>query len=144
MAEAPLVSVVYVSSAVRPFAADDLVELLRRSRERNAREGVTGMLLHRSGNFIQAVEGPSQAIDALLERIDRDKRHTGIITILRRPIAQREFGEWSMGFDDLTDARLSRIAGYNDFLRRVDSGPMGTDESTIALRMLDRFKQTNR
>ncbi len=144
MAETPLESVVYVSSAVRPFSADALVALLRQSRERNIREGVTGMLLHRSGNFIQAVEGSTPAIDALLERIGRDPRHAGVITILRRPIRQREFGDWSMGFDDLTDARLADIAGYSDFLRRMDSGPMGANEGPISLRMLERFKQTNR
>lgn len=144
MAEAPLISVVYVSSAVKQFSAEALVELLRRSRERNTREGISGMLLHRSGNFIQAVEGPAPAIDALLERIGRDKRHSGIITIIRRPIGQREFGDWTMGFDELTDERLADVPGYSDFLRRADSGPLGADEAHIALRMLDRFKQTNR
>jgi hypothetical protein len=39
-------SLVYVSSAVKPFTPAELVDLLARSGEKNARLGITGMLLH--------------------------------------------------------------------------------------------------
>lgn len=141
---APLVQVVYVSSATQPFSPEDLNELLRHSRARNAADGITGMLLYRSGNFIQAVEGPEAAIDRLLARIARDKRHQGLITIIRQPVAGRSFGDWSMGFDDLSDEAAAADQGFTDFLRRMDAGPVGPADSNFALRMLERFKQNIR
>lgn len=144
MAVLPLVSVVYVSTATTVFTSKDLAELLRYARDRNSREGISGMLLYRSGNFIQAVEGPALAIDDLLARIGRDKRHDGLITLLRQPATRRDFADWSMGFSDLTDPGVAQQPGYSDFLRRMDSGPMGMEDAAIALRLLERFKQNNR
>lgn len=144
MVERPLVSVVYVSSATVAFGTEDLAHLLQYSRERNAREDISGMLLYRAGNFIQAVEGAEPAIDALLDRIGRDRRHGGLITVLRQPIAERRFADWSMGFSDLSDTAVAQMPGFNDYLRRMDSGPIGAADANLALRLLERFKQNNR
>lgn len=95
-------SIVYVSSAVSLLSAADLVELLRVSRENNERLGVTGMLLYHDGNFIQALEGAPDAVRALSERIARDPRHAGMITLLRETLEAPRFPTWSMGFRDLT------------------------------------------
>jgi len=35
--------------------------------------------------------------------------------IIREPIAQRSFGEWSMGFCSVSPEKLSGIPGLNDF-----------------------------
>lgn len=144
MAEAPLILVVYVSSAVAPFPPEALAELLRQARRRNEADGITGMLLYRSGNFIQAVEGPSLAVEALLDRLGRDPRHRDVTRILRQPIAARGFAAWSMGFDALADPALRADPGFTDFLERIDSGPLDPSAAGIALRLLERFKQTNR
>lgn len=101
----PLLQVIYVSSAVRPMSDDELLALLQRSRENNARVDVTGLLLYHDGNFMQALEGSAPAVDALHAKIGQDCRHVGMLTLLRRPIAQREFADWSMGF--VNAARLS-------------------------------------
>jgi len=144
MTDAQLVSVVYVSSAAIPFSQEALKALLRDSRRRNADAGVTRMLLYRSGNFIQAIEGPGPAIDALLDRIRRDPRHRDMIPVLRRPIDRREFGAWSMGYENLEDRAIEDDPGFTDFLRRLDRGALDSGDGGVALRLLDRFKQTNR
>lgn len=139
-----LVAAVYVSSAARPFGADALLELLRHARRNNEAAGVTGMLLYRSGNFIQAIEGPAAAIDALLERIARDPRHTGMIRVMRRPIRSREFAGWSMGFDDISNRDLACEPGFSDFLRRLAEGTATGDDAGIAMTLLRRFRGNNR
>ena len=49
--------VVYVSTASEPMDDEDLAELLAQSRERNARNDITGMLLYKDSRFIQLLEG---------------------------------------------------------------------------------------
>jgi hypothetical protein len=48
---------VYASSAARPFTTLELQAFLEQARQKNARFGVTGMLLYKDGNFMQALEG---------------------------------------------------------------------------------------
>ena len=54
--EHPLVSLSYVSSAVRKLDDHELLEVLRVARKNNERLGVTGMLLYHDGNFMQILE----------------------------------------------------------------------------------------
>ncbi|MBE7158975.1 MAG: BLUF domain-containing protein [Rhodospirillales bacterium] len=118
-----LFCLVYVSSAVGVFSSEDLVALLATSRRNNARDGVTGMLLYRQGNFMQVLEGEEEKVRAVHERIQGDSRHRGLITLLQQPIEARQFGGWSMGFRNLSDPSLQKTPGYSDFLnqpRRTD------------------------
>ncbi len=89
---------VYVSSAVRPVTAEDVARLLRGARKRNAIEGVTGLLLHSEGNFIQLLEGPKASVEKVFEFVKADPLHNGIIELLNEPCEAREFAGWSMGF----------------------------------------------
>ena len=48
---------VYTSHATHPLTPEDLIELLRESRENNKAHHITGMLLYLNGKFIQILEG---------------------------------------------------------------------------------------
>lgn len=104
-----MLSLVYVSSATRLFSDDDLKDLLRQSRDNNSRLDLTGMLLDKGGNFMQLLEGPDDALTALFAKIALDPRHRGVLELLRRPIEQREFSSWSMGFKSLDDPSLRHL-----------------------------------
>ncbi|MBM4201884.1 MAG: BLUF domain-containing protein [Gammaproteobacteria bacterium] len=93
-----LQSLVYVSAAVERFADDELEELLTRARHKNARLGVTGLLLYFDGNFMQYLEGAPVTVRTLFEEISRDRRHHRIMTIVDEPVAGREFGAWAMAY----------------------------------------------
>lgn len=93
-----LTSLVYVSSAAHSLTLAEIDHLLMRARARNVEQGVTGVLLYNSGNFMQYLEGPPTGIDTVYTHIVRDPLHSGIIEIIREPITTREFGEWSMAF----------------------------------------------
>jgi hypothetical protein len=123
-----LIHCIYASAAARPFSTSDLAELLRSSRERNARLGLTGMLLYAEGSFLQVLEGAGASVDALVGKIEADPRHEQVTVIIREPIARRAFSDWSMGFYAATRSELDGIAGVNDFfggartLAQVDAG----------------------
>ena len=110
---------IYASVAAQNFEASQLAELLQKARAANERCGLTGMLLHvdSDGSFFQAIEGETEAIDQLLERLLRDKRHSHLTTIIREPIAKRSFKEWTMGFSSVSSEKLRGVPGLNDFFK---------------------------
>lgn len=97
-----LQSLIYVSSAVHPLSRGEIDRLLECARARNTREGITGVLLYSHGNFMQYLEGPADNLANVYEIIRADSKHQGIIELLREPILQREFADWSMAFRSIT------------------------------------------
>src|SRR3954470_3384019 len=102
----PLTHLVYVSSATAPFTQADLLALLQISRRNNEPAGITGMLLYRDGNFMQALEGEEAAVNSAYIRISKDPRHEGLITMIKEPISERNFADWSMGFRNLDSSEV--------------------------------------
>jgi hypothetical protein len=47
--------IVYASSALQLFTKPELQTLLEKARQNNAKLNVTGMLLYKDGNFMQAL-----------------------------------------------------------------------------------------
>ena len=88
-----LTHLIYSSAATKPFSANQLEELLGKSRSNNARQGITGMLLHVDGSFFQVLEGEAADVDAAYARIEQDSRHAQHTIIVREPIARRSFGD---------------------------------------------------
>jgi hypothetical protein len=109
---------VYVSSAVTPFSRQEQENLLSQCRERNLRDGITGLLLYKDGNFMQMLEGDKGAVEASFQRIKTDPRHHGIIRLIQGEVSSRDFSDWSMGFRDLGSPQIERIAGYSEFLNQ--------------------------
>ena len=89
---------VYVSDAARPIGEDELASILTAARERNRSLNVTGLLLCKGGNFIQAIEGPSENLDTLMRSIRRDRRHTNLFVMLDETSDRREFEDRAMGY----------------------------------------------
>ena len=114
-----MLSTVYVSRSSYPFTDDDLANLLMTSRSNNARLGITGMLLHREGRFIQVLEGPEEAVRERLAVIARDPRHTAVHTIVDELVEDRLFPAWTMGYRAVTDDLATVLPGYADVF---DSG----------------------
>ena len=108
-------SLIYVSSAARVFSESELLDLLNRSREKNHRLNITGMLLYKDGNFMQALEGEQEQVRELYGKICGDPRHHGTLVLIQGPEERRQFPDWSMGFVDL-NARAPAIPGVNRFL----------------------------
>ena len=72
--------------------------ILATSRRNNLRLGITGVLLISQGYFAQLLEGSRPAVDSLLDRIMRDRRHSDIVSVHERSVGLRDFGSWSMAF----------------------------------------------
>ena len=90
---------VYISSAKDVVSAQALAEILAVSRRNNVRADVTGLLVVGGRRFLQALEGPEQAVLATYARIQNDPRHRACVLISSRTVPERAFGEWSMAHD---------------------------------------------
>ncbi|MDB4931527.1 MAG: hypothetical protein JWM10_4011 [Myxococcaceae bacterium] len=93
-----LVFLVYGSASLGPLDDRALQDLLRECRDKNARRGVTGLLLYRDENFLQVLEGPPDVVRPLYARICADGRHRGCVTFAEGALGERMFPEWSMAF----------------------------------------------
>lgn len=132
-------SLVYASAASRPFEGAELEALLAGSRARNAKRGLTGMLLYKDGWFMQVLEGEERAVQRAFRRISRDKRHRYVRVLAETVVAAREFPEWTMGFSRLTEASLREVLGYDSFLDQENSGPSWATPSRARV-LLDWFR----
>jgi len=74
------------------------------------------MLLYKDGNFMQAIEGDEDVVRALHARIALDPRHRGLITLLEGSVPERQFPDWSMGFQNLDAGDAQSVPGYSQFL----------------------------
>lgn len=111
-----LVSLVYVSSSRRHLDDPEILEILRTSQKNNARRDITGMLLYKEGNFLQVLEGSDTAVAELMETLERDDRHRGLIVLSKKPIHERQFPNWSMAFQNLGTLSDEDKTAFSPFL----------------------------
>jgi hypothetical protein len=105
-----LQAIAYVSAESRPLSISELEAILIGARTHNARRGVTGVLLHHERNFLQYFEGPPEEVAETYARIRASTAHTGIIELHNERIAQREFGDWTMGIAEAPESLLLELS----------------------------------
>jgi hypothetical protein len=93
-----LLRLLYSSQATHKLGNLYLFLLLSRAREANERAGITGHLVYDDGKFVQCIEGPQHAVDALWAKIQQDERHHSIALLQRSEVQHRQFPQWSMAF----------------------------------------------
>ena len=135
---------VYVSAALRLWTDEELAELLRKSRDNNERAGVTGMLLYQGGNFMQALEGPEEAVKATEARIVADPRHRGVIVLVEGMISKRQFPAWTMGFQHMDRVLATEEGGQSPVWAPGASPEAFKAEPGRALTLLRSFHRSLR
>lgn len=83
----------FVSSASAILSASEFERMLARARRRNENAGLTGVLLQCDRNFMQYLEGPTDALAAMLLEIRSDPRHSGMLPMLLEHVAVRLFAD---------------------------------------------------
>lgn len=110
-----MIRVTYLSQASEPLSADGLLGLLNQCHRNNTAKGLTGMLLFGNGTFLQSIEGEAKVVDPLIERISKDPRHRDIKIVRRDEITERQYSDWSMGFERVTESTLAAIPSLRNF-----------------------------
>ena len=100
---------VYKSESNPLFGYAQINEMLERARDFNKKNEITGCLLYYEGTFLQYLEGNQIVVLKLFDRIQADKRHSGISILCHNHIDERKFKSWDMAYEDLM--------GENDHLQ---------------------------
>jgi hypothetical protein len=117
----------------------DLQALLKKARASNEILGITGMLLYRDRFFIQALEGEQTVLENLYAIISKDERHQNVILIYEKPIQQRRFPNWTMGFNKTDSTNTETIKGYTDFMQQPTPESFSQYANEVDI-LLDEFK----
>ncbi len=126
-----LVRCLYASRAVEPMSAQALHRILETSRRNNMPRGITGLLCYANGIFVQALEGGRAPVSSLLGTIFTDSRHTGVELLLVEEIAERHFGNWTMGKVNIDAVNAAALLKYSE---TAGLDPFNTPaRSTLAL-----------
>ena len=110
-----MIRVTYVSREAPGLTSDKLLALVSQCHRNNPDKGLTGMLLHGNGTFLQVLEGDDHVVDTLMGAIAADPRHIDMKIVRREPVTRRQFADWSMGFERVTDESLKGVSGLHNF-----------------------------
>lgn len=135
-----MIQVSYISRAAHPMSAAELLSILMSSRENNQASGITGMLLYGNGAFLQVIEGEDAVIDRLVERLGRDTRHTDVRILSRREIPERQYADWSMGFEHVSNRGADSVEGQRGFgAADFSFDELATNQAAVE-RLMDQFR----
>lgn len=133
-------SITYVSKATGDFSQDELLALLKECRSNNLIHNLTGQLLYKDEEFMQVLEGDETALKRVFEKICCDKRHQNILILHEGFIEQREFVDWTMGFNNLDIELNHHIPGYSHILNYPLTGNEFQAQPSLAQKLLLSFK----
>ncbi len=131
-----LTQLCYASVEVRAFDEPALQALLKKARANNARQDITGLLLYGQGRFVQLLEGEHDLIEVLYQKIVSDPRHQRVFEVYRQSVNTRDFPNWSMAFDRLSDFQpeflLDSSTARSQISRFLEKGGVLTGTSKSA------------
>jgi hypothetical protein len=123
------------------MSAEQLLALLIQCQTNNLAQGITGMLLYGNETFLQAIEGEDAVIEALLDKINRDSRHSNIQVLSRKKIERRQYADWTMGFERVTDESLGEIEGLTDFGATDFTFDYLVDNQPVVASLMDHYRE---
>ena len=93
----------------------DLTNLLVKSQKSNRLNNISGILIHKNGEFIQVLEGEKKAVLDLFDVIEKDSRHKNVIAFDKKEVSERYFSGYFMAFDQKHFEKLNDFEALRDF-----------------------------
>lgn len=112
-----MIRLLYMSNASPTVTGEQVQDILVWARKHNPANGITGVLIHGGGLFMQVLEGPEQTVLRQYVKILDDPRHNNAQILHISPTNSRIFEKWSMGglaadplqFQHVTEFRARRL-----------------------------------
>nr|WP_196239825.1 diguanylate phosphodiesterase [Enterobacter chengduensis] len=96
-----MTTLIYRSQLNLSLPPTELRELVERARIRNANLNITGVLLARGSDVLQILEGSEESVLTLFHKIRDDRRHSGVVELMRDYGPRRRFENVGMLLFDL-------------------------------------------
>lgn len=103
----------YRSRIVNRIGPLHMFLLVERARLANQAEGITGQLIYLDHSFMEYLEGPAAALDALWRNLRQDPRHYDVELLARFPLAQRRCGSWPLMFSSNAYFQQYQMTGFS-------------------------------
>lgn len=107
--------------------------ILIAARRNNPKAGITGALICRQDMYIQLIEGPDDAIDALFALIAADDRHTDVQIEVSEQVEERMFPDWAMLADTNPSMTFSQAQVEDGAIGRASPDTLRTLFRQIAI-----------
>lgn len=134
-----MIHLIYISSATKWPTEEDLTELLKQAKSRNALNNITGMLLYDNATYLQVLEGNADDVHEIFEAICKDPRNTGIVKLVEEEIEDRDFPDWSMGFKKLQNCSPDELPGFVDIFNGKLDLEIASKNKLSAIQLLMNF-----
>lgn len=127
---------VYVSHAVEDISYTDIQDILAVSRQNNARDGITGLLIYREGYFLQLLEGTEQSVKNVLGNIMMDDRNHSLRVLIEAQ-GERLFADWSMAYidGDISSNETEELIEFFDVCLQA-----GANQRNLIMPILRKFR----
>ena len=100
----------YISRATSGTTHEQIQDIQKAAQRNNPAAGITGVLVHGGGLFMQVLEGPEPAVLRMYVKILDDRRHGDCEILHISPAKDRVFQKWSMGIIDRGPLEFQEIA----------------------------------
>jgi hypothetical protein len=133
----------YCSLAKEDISKDDILNILKCSRDNNKKIEVTGILLYwkKTNQFLQLLEGEKNVISNLYDKICKDNRHSLSKIIYQEDIIERGFMSWNMAFKNIDEIDTSGIDGFSEFLKLGFTNERTKVSPSKAIHLIQSFKR---
>jgi len=117
-----LKTICYISDSNINNSLTDIKELLLNAKTNNRKNQITGILIHKSNNFLQVLEGEHKIVDTLFSKISIDNRHKNIFKIIETNIEERYFEDYKFGFTIVNNRdTLNNLEDYLNWLKDAEN-----------------------
>ena len=106
--------VIYVSTIAADAPLSVIADIACKARIANQALHITGLLIFDGMRFCQQLEGNQKDVLALVERIQKDPRHSHMTVVHQGPLQERRFKCFRLGYTNVDDADvLAQLALLN-------------------------------
>ena len=136
-----MLQIIYASAATKDLIqSEEIDRLISKAVANNSKYNITGVLLYRSGIFIQLLEGDPESVEATFAKIKIDSRHSNVTEVARILNGSRIFPEWSMALKKIDDSfDLTIINEVLYWNRKISESKKITNQQII--QMLSFFRE---
>ncbi len=138
-----MIRITYLSQATPNFASIDLIHLLEQCHLNNPKRGLTGLLIFGNDTFLQTIEGEEKIVDALIEKITKDKRHIKFQILSRQSIENRQYSDWAMGFEKLTEQTIAEVPKLKNFILADFNPEYLSSNVSVVESLLERHRSSH-
>ena len=136
-----LSQLVYVSNRKATCSDEEIQKILQSCEKNNPSLNITGVLLYSDRKFIQMVEGESNVLTKLYDKIKEDPRHSNVMMISYGPIKEKSFPSWHMGARQIKGSEVDFKTTISDDDKAVFSKILNGQEANgeKVLSLLKKF-----